>query len=108
MSPSHSAGRSVSGRECDHRSGGSPTQITAAEAATTRTAALPGMGFLASKTGEEAGSATSAAQPMALRTAGRHGTAGANASRAPAPNSQARAVVTKYAQDGSWAVIHSE
>src|SRR3978361_965411 len=108
MSPSHSAGRSVGSREGEHRRGGSPPQITAAEAATTRTAALPGMGVLASKTSAEARSATSAAQPMALRTAGRHGTAGANASRAPAPNSQARAVVTKYAQDGAWAVIHSE
>ena len=95
MSPSHSAGRSVSSRECDHDKAGSPTQITAADATTTRMAAVPGIGVFASKTREQARRVPSAAHPRTLRTAALPDTAGAKASSAPAPNSQARAVVAK-------------
>ena len=95
MSPSHCAGRSPSSRECDHDSTGSPTQITAAEATTTRIAAVPGIGVFASKTSEEASNTARAAHPRTLRSAGRPAATGAKASSAPAPNSQARAVVAK-------------
>ncbi len=97
MSPRKRAGRVTIRCELAHGTGGASTQINVADATTTQTAAVPGIGVFASNTKAHTSSVTSAAQPRRARATGatRLAAAGANASSAPAPNSQARAGVTK-------------
>ena len=102
MSPRSRAGRSTSRFDDAQPTAGVSTQIRAIDAATTQSAAVPGIGVDSSKTSAQAsstdqgepaergpGDAASAAQP-----------AGANASSAPAPNSQARAGGDEVGQRG--------
>ncbi len=97
MSPIARAGRTVSNRSLDHDRPGASTQISAAAASTIQMAAVPGIGVLSSRTKAPASRAPRAAHPSSARTAGEssRAAAGAKARSAPAPNSQARAGVTK-------------
>ena len=110
ISPSVCVGRQRMTGAGDRTPRGSPAQITSRVATTGTIAAVPGNGVLSSYVSPHQASVRKPAHESRALGVPRRTVAlpMASASRAPAPNCQARAGVTKYAAGGFACVIHSE